>query len=862
MKVKDPKKQNKDEARRAALPEKRFRWIFRLVACLLPLVLLALLEFLLRLAGYGYSPHFFLQAKVNGQEMFVENQKFSRCYFPPALARTPQPALFAARKPAGTFRIFVLGESAAMGDPEPAFGFSRILEVLLEAKYPAKRFEVINVAVTAINSHVIRQIARDCVSKEGDVWIIYMGNNEVVGPYGAGTVFGSQTAGLGVIRANIALKGTRIGQLLDAVRARFSKSGAPTSWEGMEMFLKQQVRKSDPRMTRVYAHFQRNLEDIIERGKRGGAHVLLSTVPSNLKDCPPFASFHASGLSTTLQTQWEQAYLAAIDLESKTNLEAALESYAKCEKIDRDYAELHYRMARCLARIGNTNSARQHFSVARDLDALRFRADSRINEVISSFGSKHPDGLTLLDTVELFGSSSPDTIAGQEFFHEHVHLNFDGNYLLARALAETCLPEIAAKATGGDIVEKSAEAGSLSLSSLRERGKIPSGLPSASTSHKDSAFPSNSTAWLPRDQCADRLALTDWDRLQIVDEMIRRLEQRPFTQQLDHKLRMAQWQHRREMLQQAIRPDSIEGSVATYERALRLRPNDWVLHENFAKLLQSTGDPPGAEREWRKVLDLMPFCDQAMYSLGNVLDGQGKSAEALGFFDRALRQRPNSFEARNGIGLALSGQGKNEQAIEHYRAALRNKPDFAEARINLGQALAQLGREDEAMAEYRAVLRSNSNNAAAHINLGKALAKRNLVAEAKAEYDAALRAEPDNSVAHYNLANLLASQNDERSLKEFEAAIRADPRFAEAAYNLGLAYASRNRTAEAIAQFQQTVKLRPQWVDAHLNLGVALALSGRYAEAIAEFRETLRLDPANGAAKKLLAQAESLLPRP
>ena len=35
-----------------------------------------------------------------------------------------------------TIRIFVLGESAAMGDPEPAFGMPEILRVLLESRYP------------------------------------------------------------------------------------------------------------------------------------------------------------------------------------------------------------------------------------------------------------------------------------------------------------------------------------------------------------------------------------------------------------------------------------------------------------------------------------------------------------------------------------------------------------------------------------------------------------------------------------------------------------------------------------------------------------------------------------------------------
>ena len=92
-------------------------------------------------------------------------------------------------KPPNTKRIFILGESAALGDPMPEFSFSRMLEKMLIERFPSNRFEVINVAVTAINSHVILPIARECARHEGDLWIVYMGNNEMVGPFGAGTVF-------------------------------------------------------------------------------------------------------------------------------------------------------------------------------------------------------------------------------------------------------------------------------------------------------------------------------------------------------------------------------------------------------------------------------------------------------------------------------------------------------------------------------------------------------------------------------------------------------------------------------------------------------------------------------------------------
>ncbi len=62
---------------------------------------------------------------------------------------------FQQKKPQGTYRIFVLGESAAMGDPDPAYAFSRYLEVMLRLRYPSMKFEVVNTGSVAINSHVL-----------------------------------------------------------------------------------------------------------------------------------------------------------------------------------------------------------------------------------------------------------------------------------------------------------------------------------------------------------------------------------------------------------------------------------------------------------------------------------------------------------------------------------------------------------------------------------------------------------------------------------------------------------------------------------------------------------------------------------
>jgi hypothetical protein len=197
-------------------------------------------------------------------------------------------------KPQNTYRIFIFGESAAQGDPEPAFGAGRYLEELLKTRYPGVNFEVVNVAITAINSHVIVPIARECAHYQGDLWIIYMGNNEMIGPFGAATVFGAKAPPWPAVRLNLAIQKTRVGQLLMDLERKFkSRQNGPQVWGGLQMFLGNQLSPDDPRKTAVYGNFQRNLQDILRAGRDSGAAIVVNTISVNLKDCPPFASVPA-----------------------------------------------------------------------------------------------------------------------------------------------------------------------------------------------------------------------------------------------------------------------------------------------------------------------------------------------------------------------------------------------------------------------------------------------------------------------------------------------------------------------------------------------------------------------------------------
>lgn len=692
----------------------RREWLFRFALLIgSPPLFFALVEIVLRLFGFGYSTSFFIKNPVLGQSNIVENNKFSRRYFPPELARTPHSLAFTAAKPPDTLRIIVFGESAAEGDPAPAFGFARILEVMLREHYPQRKIEVINTAVTAINSHVIRPIAREAAGYSGDIWVIYMGNNEVVGPFGAGTTFGAKSARPFVVRATLALKATRLGQLLDDALSSLTPDHGPREWAGMEMFLRQQVRQNDARMANVYGNFEENLSDIIGIGIGSGAKVIVSTVGSNLRNCPPFASSHATDLPDAERAEWERLSASGVALQRDGNYAEAAAEFNRAMVLDDQFAELHFRLAQCLAALGQTNEARQQFVLARDLDTLRFRVDSHLNQTIRQVAqSWRGRGASLADAEAALARETSDGIPGAESFYEHVHLTFAGNCAVAR--------ELAAQITQ----------------------VLPSGMPAAGGDRQPK--------FLSLDESARRLAFTDSDQLQARIEIAQRTSRPPFAQQLDH---VARKDHMARALSDLYEQDraSFPQSITIYQSAIKEREDDWQLHDNFAAALVQHGDRTNALAQWKRVVELLPHRLQTYDMIGNLHMDARRPELAANVYREALKIDPEFLQGHVGLGRALLAQNTGAEAIRELRCAVKLQPRWAWTHDLLGQALLQLNQPVEAATAFQAALNLQPSSAEFRVRYAGALALQGKLSEARAQLQGALQLEPQNSNTHQML---------------------------------------------------------------------------------------------------------------
>ena len=139
--------------------------------------------------------------------------------------------------------------------------------------------------------------------------------------------------------------------------------------------------------------------------------VILSSVASNLKDCPPFGSLPPPDLAGPDLARWNKLLQDGVTNQTRGEFAAAMGNYQQAARIAAQSPELQFRLGECFLKAANIEEARQHFVLARDLDALPFRADSRINRIIADTANHYTNQrVFFLDAEQALAAGSASFI--------------------------------------------------------------------------------------------------------------------------------------------------------------------------------------------------------------------------------------------------------------------------------------------------------------------------------------------------------------------------------------------------------------------------------------------------------------------
>lgn len=411
------------------------RLLYASLVLLFPVVLLVLVEGVLRIAGYGETPAFFVTQKIGDREFIRLNDAIARRYFPNLeIAPAASTDMFPPVKGAGVKRIFFLGASSMLGYPYMNnASMSSIVRDALREDVPETIWEVVNVSMTAVTSHFVREYGEACLEHEPDLIVVYAGHNEYYGGMGVASTASVGPAWMTGIYLRIqqfrvvqALTGL-LHALISIVPQEQEVSGTL-----MEALASERAIPHGSRMFNAGVDvFRDNVSAVVESAREHGVPVLLTTVVSNLRDLPPFQSIHGEHVSVVNRREVERL-LGAYDSTSDAGDAASRSGLSRAYALDTAFARTLFLLGQSAQDQDDHESAYVWYQRARDFDGLRFRASSALNETIREFTDA--GGVTVVDVDTEIRGYAQAGVPGNDLLHEHVHGTVQGYETIASIL--------------------------------------------------------------------------------------------------------------------------------------------------------------------------------------------------------------------------------------------------------------------------------------------------------------------------------------------------------------------------------------------------------------------------------------------
>jgi len=399
---------------------------------IIPLLILACIEVFLRYKGWGEDLFPWKEHIIGDKKIYTKNLAFYQQFFEHPVnpgEYEPYITMIQLPKPENTIRIFVFGESAALGWPDAKYSMGKFLETMLNMLYPEHHWEVYSTCFAGINSHIIRYLVKKSLFLQPDLVIFYMGNNEAHGTFGLYHSFRhSVPLPPWITQTHIQLQNFYLIQNLRNISLSMINKFSP-------LRRNRPIRYDDPKVEAVINNFEKNLESIIHTLQKKHIRILISTVGANLRDWPPIESFFREDITKPEYENWSKNFTEGLDALIENNLPKAKESFQKSLQIDSSPAILHFIFGWTLLVEGKEQQAREYFINACDKDGFSFvRSKSFINQTITKIAKENPHqnrSIRLASAVEALNKHAQKNISGDDMFIDSCHPNFYGTYIIS-----------------------------------------------------------------------------------------------------------------------------------------------------------------------------------------------------------------------------------------------------------------------------------------------------------------------------------------------------------------------------------------------------------------------------------------------
>ncbi|MCI0498800.1 MAG: tetratricopeptide repeat protein [Planctomycetales bacterium] len=253
----------------------------------------------------------------------------------------------------------------------------------------------------------------------------------------------------------------------------------------------------------------------------------------------------------------------------------------------------------------------------------------------------------------------------------------------------------------------------------------------------------------------------------------------------------------------------VQEAIASYRRAIALKPEYVQARNNLAIQLENLGDKEAAIAELEKTLQLDPAAANSLFNLGRLYSDAGKLDEAAACYRSAAKNDPSLVKAFFNLGVVEEKRGQPLLAIDAYESALAAEPGHFRAIVRLG-ALHRQDNPARAEKYLKQALAIDPRYASVQNSLGILCANQERYEEAVRYYDEAIRLDPEDSSAYFNKALALeALRQNKKAADIYQAILAMDAAHLKSRCKLVRLYAVMGDSENALAQAVKIEKVAP-----------------------------------------------------
>jgi tetratricopeptide (TPR) repeat protein len=273
-----------------------------------------------------------------------------------------------------------------------------------------------------------------------------------------------------------------------------------------------------------------------------------------------------------------------------------------------------------------------------------------------------------------------------------------------------------------------------------------------------------------------------------------------------------------ELGEQLYFEDDFEEAAFEFEKAIKIDPNNGVLHSNLGYTYLNLGRNSEAKREFQEAIRLGVMTTETYLGLGFTHLALEEFESALPHLERVLELNPTdeiSAQAHFAKSAIYLAQGEIEQTILELEETTHLQPENSFYQISLAWAYFNNNDLDQALQSFQYVLRLEPESVEAAIGLAYVQLGYKNTDEAEAEFEAIIEMNIDDlslAQAYFGLAEVYQIQNDlAKAAQILQQGVGLDPDSYQSQIQLIYTFAAMGEFEQALDQCEVLITKQPQW---------------------------------------------------